>query len=306
MCPGRPSGRVPFARGSAPRAPKPFRGLFSSFFKKERECRLFPANFVYLQAISCVHARKISETDCCLRYQHHRGEVPELPAHALLYPYFRAGNLWHRGRYLCPYPTGAHAADDGHGVELLPLLGQGRGGWRRRAGRQTETVRHDLGRYLPCRGPLLRAGGGIPSRCRGPDGRGVCRASRVCGLGGDDYPVRRVGLHSVLAAAGAGAGVAVCRHQGAECRVECRAGNRFRLCRAFRHRIRRRLGFRCQPDCQCRYVAGDSCDHRPHRSENQLGAARRGLRLFAAAAGGRTGGHGQRVHRPPVNQIPRA
>ena len=90
----------------------------------------FPANFVYLQAISCVHARKTCKTDCHLRHQYHCRKVPELSAHALLYPHFRAGDLWYRHGYLRPDPAGAHAADDGHGVELFPLFGQGRGGGR--------------------------------------------------------------------------------------------------------------------------------------------------------------------------------
>lgn len=63
-----------------------------------------------------------------LRHQHHCGEVSELSAHALLYPYFRAGDLWYRHGHLCPHSAAAYAADDGHGVELLPFFGQGRGG----------------------------------------------------------------------------------------------------------------------------------------------------------------------------------
>ena len=131
------------------------RSGFLFFLEKERECGLFPANFVYLQTISCVHARKTCKTDCRLRYQYHCRKVPELSAHALLYPHFRAGDLWYRHGYLRPDPAGAHAADDGYGVELFPFLGQSRRGGRRREGRQTQAFCHDMGRHLACRRRFL-------------------------------------------------------------------------------------------------------------------------------------------------------
>ena len=252
------------------------------------------------------HARKIGQTNRRLRHQHHCGEVSELSAHALLYPYFRAGDLWYRHGHLCPHSAGAYAADDGHGVELLPLFGQGRGGRGRRSGRQTQAFRHDMGRYVARRRGVLRACRFVPQRRRGADGRGLCRASRICGLGGAYHPLRRLGLHPLLAAARAGTGAAVRRHQGAERGDERRVGGRFRRRRAFRYGIRCRLGFCRQPDRQRRDVAGHSRHCGPHRAQDQLGAAGRGLRLFAASAGRRTGGYGQRVHRPAADQIPRA
>ena len=175
-----------------------------------------------------------------------------------------------------------------------------------RSGRQTQAFRHDVGRYIARRRGVLRACRFVPQRRRRTDGRGLCRTSRICGLGGAYHPLRRLGLHPLLAAARAGTGAAVRRHQGAERGDERSAGRRFRRRRAFRYGIRRRLGLRRQPDRQRRDVAGHPRHRGPHRAQDQLGAAGRGLRLFAAAAGRRTGGHGQRIHRPAADQIPRA
>ena len=252
------------------------------------------------------HARKIGQTNRRLRHQHHRRKVPELPAHALLYPHFRAGDLWYRHGHLCPHSAGAYAADDGHGVELLPFFGQGRGGRGRRSGRQTQAFRHDVGRYIARRRGVLRACRFVPQRRRRTDGRGLCRTSRICGLGGAYHPLRRLGLHPLLAAARTGPGHDVRGAESHERRSERGAGLRVRRRRAVRHRLRRGMGLRRQLDRQRRDVAGDPRDRRPHRSEDQLGAARRDLRLLAAAAGGRACRYGQRVHRPAADQVPRS
>ena len=280
--------------------------VFLFFLKKERECSLFPAIFVYLQAISCVHARKTCKTDCRLRYQYHCRKVPELSAHALLYPYFRAGDLWRRHGYLRPDPAGAHAADDGYGVELFPFLGQSRGGGRRREGRQTQAFCHDMGRHLACRRRFLCRRRLLPRRDFAPDGRGLCGTSRIHRLGRAHHPVRRLVVPPLLTAARAGAGDAVRRAQGDGRRAQCRPGRGIRPRRAFFHRVRRGVGLRRQPYRQCRDVAGNPRHRRPHCTEDQLGSAGRCFRLFAAVAHRRAGGYGQRVHRPPADQIPRA
>ena len=258
------------------------------------------------RAISLRHARKTGQTNCRLRHQHHRRKVPELPAHALLHPCVRAGDLRRRHRHLCPYPAGAHAADDGHGVELFPFFGQGRGGGRRCEGGQAAAFRHDVGRHVARRGGVLPGDGLFPRRHRPHDGRGVCRASRIRRLGRPDHPFRRLGLHPLLAAARTGPGHDVRGAESHERRSERGAGLRVRRRRAVRHRLRRGMGLRRQPDRQRRDVAGDPRDRRPHRSEDQLGAARRDLRLLAAAAGGRACRYGQRVHRPAADQVPRS
>ena len=79
------SSRIRFPALPVPRFPA---RVFLFFLKKERECSLFPANFVYLQAISCVHARKTCKTDCRLRYQYHCRKVPELSGSRLTIPAF--------------------------------------------------------------------------------------------------------------------------------------------------------------------------------------------------------------------------
>ena len=74
----------------------------------------------------------------------------------------------------------------------------------RRSGRQTQAFRHDVGRYIARRRGVLRACRFVPQRRRRTDGRGLCRTSRICGLGGAYHPLRRLGLHPLLAAARAG------------------------------------------------------------------------------------------------------
>ena len=167
---------------------------------------LFPVNFVYLQTINIRHARKTGQTNRRLRYQYHRGKVPELPAHALLHPYFRAGDLRHRDGCLCPHPAGAHPFDDGYGVQLLPFFGQGRGGGRGGEGRQAAAFRHHMGHHVARRRGLFPRNGLFPQRHRSRHGRGVCVASGVCRLRRVDHPFRRLGLHPLLAVARTGPG----------------------------------------------------------------------------------------------------
>ncbi len=99
------------------------RSGFLFFLKKERECGPFPRKFrIFLQAISCVHARKLAKQTAIYGIS----TIAVRFLSYLLTPYytriFGQETLWYRHGYLRPDPAGAHAADDGHGVELFPCF----------------------------------------------------------------------------------------------------------------------------------------------------------------------------------------
>ena len=163
-----------------------------------------------------------------------------------------------------------------------------------------------MGRHLACRGRFLCRRRLFSRRDFAPDGRGLCGTPRIHRLGRAHHPVRRLVMHPLLTAARAGTGVAVRRTQGVGRRAQCRPGRGIRPRRAFFHRVWRGVGLRRQPCRQCPDVAGNPRHRRSYRAQDQLGPAGRRFRLFAAIAHRWAGGYGQRVHRPPADQIPRA
>ena len=148
------------------RAPGRYRGPSATTTETRPRRRLMPAT-AYMRSARCnvwrqiasfsaevcifagykqqSHARKVGKTDRRLRHQHNTRKIPELPAHALLYPYLRAGVLWNHHRRICPHTVRTGAADARHGVGVLPLCRQGRSRRRRRAGCETAPLRNDLG-----------------------------------------------------------------------------------------------------------------------------------------------------------------
>lgn len=100
---------------------------------------------------------KLAKQTAVYGHQHHTRKIPELPAHALLYPYLRAGVLWNHHRRICPHTVRIGAADARHGVGVLPLCRQGRSRRRRRAGCETAPLRNDLGHNVARSPDLLRA-----------------------------------------------------------------------------------------------------------------------------------------------------
>ena len=191
-------------------------------------------------------------------------------------------------------------------VGILPFCSQSRRSGRRRDGRQTAIVRYHMGHHFPGSPAFFRAGNPLPHDGFRVDGSGLRRKPRLRSMGRGDHFPRRLHGDSLCTPAGTGTGPDLCRVQGLQRRNYGSFGQWPSVLPAF-YETSFGVGWVFVGNLIASLLTLLAITHHdePHSAPYRRQVAAAGARLFTAADGQRHRRHGQRIHIPPDDQVPR-